>query len=61
MGAYEVTCRIALSPPSHCPHVTAPVCVCLVQEVTRRIAESDERRRLQDLKMPATQFDLERK
>jgi len=33
----------------------------LAQEVARRIAESDERRRLQDLKMPATQYDLESK
>ena len=32
-----------------------------LQEISKRIAESEERRRLQDLKMPATQFDLERK
>jgi hypothetical protein len=31
------------------------------QEVAQRIAESDERRMLQDLKMPAAQFDLEKK
>ena len=30
-------------------------------ELNKRIAESEERRRLQDLKMPATQYDLEKK
>ena len=31
------------------------------EELKKRIAESEERRRLQDLKMPATQYDLEKK
>jgi hypothetical protein len=31
------------------------------QEVKQRVAESEERRRVQDLKMPAAQFELERK
>lgn len=30
-------------------------------ELKKRIADSEERRRLQDLKMPATQYDLEKK
>ena len=31
------------------------------EELKKRIEESEERRRLQDLKMPATQYDLEKK
>lgn len=31
------------------------------EDLKKRIAESEERRRLQDLKMPATQYDLEKK
>jgi hypothetical protein len=31
------------------------------EEVASRIAASEERRRVQDLRMPATQYDMEKK
>jgi hypothetical protein len=31
------------------------------EEVAARIAASEERRRVQDLRMPATQYDMEKK